>query len=89
MRSLLMATAVILIAGTAPSLARDYPWCARTITNPDFGDCSFTSFRQCLATISGQRGDCIANPRFAYGRQERYRRGGEYGHIGGGWDNRW
>jgi hypothetical protein len=86
MRSILMASVVILITSTAPTLARDYPWCARTIINPDFGDCSFTSFRQCMATVSGQRGDCIANPRFAYGQRER--RGGYHGYNGG-WDNRW
>jgi Protein of unknown function (DUF3551) len=88
MRSILMAAAALLIASTAPSFARDYPWCARTITNPDFGDCSFTSYRQCMATVSGQRGDCIANQRFAYGRQQQWRRGGDY-HYNGGWDNRW
>jgi hypothetical protein len=88
MRSILMAATAILIASTAPSLARDYPWCARTITNPVFGDCSFTSFRQCMATVSGQRGECIANPRMAYGRQEHGRRGRDYGYDGG-WNNRW
>jgi Protein of unknown function (DUF3551) len=90
MRSILMATAAILIASSAPSMARDYPWCARTITNPDFGDCSFTSYRQCMATVSGQRGECITNPRLAFSRQ--YRRDGDYRHggpYGNGWDNRW
>jgi hypothetical protein len=53
MRSILLASAAILIASSAPSMARDYPWCARTITNPDFGDCSFTSFRQCMAARRG------------------------------------
>jgi hypothetical protein len=86
-----MASAAILIASTAliassaPSMARDYPWCARTNINPDFGDCSFTSYRQCMATVSGQRGDCIVNPRLAYGQQERGRRNRDYY----GYDNRW
>jgi hypothetical protein len=92
MRSILMASAAILIASSAPSMARDYAWCARTITNPDFGDCSFTSYRQCMATVSGQRGDCISNPRLAYGRQDRrygaYWQGGQSWN-GNGWDNRW
>jgi hypothetical protein len=79
MRTILMASAVILIASSAPSMARDYAWCARTITNPDFGDCSFTSYRQCMATVSGQAGECISNPRLAYGRLNRGRRNaGEY-----------
>jgi hypothetical protein len=74
MRSILMASAAILIASSAPSMARDYAWCARTITNPDFGDCSFTSYRQCMATVSGQAGECISNPRLAYGQMNRWQR---------------
>ena len=89
MRSILMASAAILIASTAPSMARDYPWCARTITNPDFGDCSFTSYPQCMATVSGQRGECIYNQRFAYGRAARGRRYQRDYRYDGGWDNRW
>ena len=78
MRSILLASAAILIASSAPSMARDYPWCARTINNPDFGDCSFTSYRQCMATVSGQAGECIYNQRFAYARVGRGRRNGDY-----------
>ena len=88
MRSILMASAAIFIASSAPSMARDYAWCARTITNPDFGDCSFTSYRQCMATVSGQAGDCIGNPRLAYGRMGSARRHGDY-RYDNGWNNRW
>lgn len=66
MRLIFAISALLVVAGTSPSMARDYPFCARTITNPDFGDCSFTSYRQCMATVSGQAGDCIRNPRLAY-----------------------
>jgi Protein of unknown function (DUF3551) len=92
MRSILMASAAILIASCAPSLARDYPWCAKTITNY-YGDCSFTSYQQCMATVSGQRGECIFNPRLAFGQQERRPR--HRGYANEGWqdgpryDNRW
>jgi hypothetical protein len=89
MRSIFMASAAILIASSVPSMARDYPWCARTITNPDFGDCSFTSYRQCMATVSGQRGECNTNPRLAYGRQYRRNSGYWQGGPSNGWDNRW
>jgi len=89
MRSILLASAslALLIAAPSPGIARDYPWCARTITNRDFGDCSFTSYRQCMATVSGQAGDCIANPRMAYGRQDRRSSGGNS--WNNGWNNRW
>jgi hypothetical protein len=74
MRSILIASVAILIASSAPSMARDYPWCARTINNPDFGDCSFTSYPQCMATVSGQPGECIYNLRLAYGQMNRRQR---------------
>jgi hypothetical protein len=75
MRYLLALSALFMVATTSPSVAQDYPWCARTSGGTYIGDCSFTSFGQCLATVSGQRGDCLANPRFAYGAY--------------GWDRRW
>jgi hypothetical protein len=75
MRVLFAASALLLLATTGSSMARDYPYCARTTTNPDFGDCSFTSYRQCMATVSGQSGDCIANPRLSYGQDRRGSRG--------------
>ncbi len=81
MRSLFALTALLFVANTAPSLAQDYPWCARTRGNSAFGDCSFASFGQCMATVSGQRGDCIANPRLAYGQyggDRRWSRGHNY-----------
>jgi hypothetical protein len=70
MRSLFALSAVLVIATTAPTVARDYQWCARTSANGFDGDCSFTSYRQCLATVSGQAGDCIRNPSLAYGNRQ-------------------
>jgi Protein of unknown function (DUF3551) len=85
MRSLFALSALLLIAATGPTMARDYPWCARTITNGFNGDCSFTSYRQCMATVSGQRGDCALNPLLAFGQSRRWNKPGRPN----GWDNRW
>ena len=55
-----IVAALVLLAGTAPGQAREYPWCARydwTTRN-----CGFVSFQQCLATISGIGGRCEPNP---------------------------
>ena len=72
MRKVFLAT---IAAGTlasigmtaSPALARDYPFC---IKGPDYdsaiGDSSFDTYRQCLATASGRRAYCDANPFFAY-----------------------
>ncbi len=56
------------VAATAsPALARDYPFC---IKGDDYasavGDCSFDTYEQCLATASGRRAYCDANPFYAY-----------------------
>ena len=72
MRYLFALSALLMDATTSPSMAQDYPWCARTRGNNIVGDCSFTSFHQCMATVSGQRGDCTANPRLAYGQDRRW-----------------
>jgi Protein of unknown function (DUF3551) len=69
MRFLLATSAVLLgfvAFGSTPGSAREYAWCARTDVSGFNPSCSFTSFNQCMATVSGQAGDCIANPSLAY-----------------------
>ena len=88
MRYVLAAAAVVAVMGATPGMARDYPWCERTSANGFNPSCSFTSYRQCMATVSGQRGDCMQNPMLAYGDQRR----GQSRAIRGqqdGWDNGW
>lgn len=75
MRSLLAATALLVVMGASPSMARDYPICSRTITSGYNPSCSFDTMRQCMATVSGIGGDCIQNPAFAYGRAPAYGQG--------------
>ncbi|WP_398467094.1 DUF3551 domain-containing protein [Tardiphaga sp.] len=54
--------------------ARDYPFCQRTSFTGGTPQCSFTSYAQCQASISGVGGDCIRNPRLAYGNTYEERR---------------
>ena len=45
--------------------AQSYPWCA--YYNRDAGgatNCGFSTFQQCLATVSGAGGSCGANPQY-------------------------
>jgi len=56
-----------LVGGTQPSAATViYPWCAhyggRLGGAPN---CGFTTFAQCLATVSGTQGTCEMNPWYA------------------------
>ena len=75
MRPLLALSALLIVAASGPVMAADYPWCARVDGNGPIGDCSFVSYAQCMATVSGQKGDCTVNPRMAYGQDRRGNRG--------------
>jgi hypothetical protein len=73
MRHVLLALAAITAVSCSPAIARDYQWCQRTSVTGGNPQCSFTSYRQCKASISGVGGDCIRNPSLAYGgRSRRY-----------------
>jgi hypothetical protein len=62
----LMAFGAACAIDTAPALAKDFPYC---IKGCDFGgatgDCSFSSYQQCLAAASGRDATCAANPYFS------------------------
>ena len=47
--------------------APDYPFCQRTSFTGGTPQCSFSSYAQCQASISGIAGDCVRNPWLAYG----------------------
>jgi hypothetical protein len=83
MRNTILATLVLVaagattIAGSGPAAAFDYPYCAqgRGVGVP--GDCSYTSYGQCMASASGRDLYCNINPRVAFrqaprGRPDRY-----------------
>ncbi|WP_211909768.1 DUF3551 domain-containing protein [Tardiphaga alba] len=95
MRSFLAATTLLLAAGglnaigTTAAEAREYPWCSRTSASGFNPSCSFTSYNQCMATVSGQRGDCMRNPVLAFGEQNQPRRKGRVQRERDGWDNGW
>jgi Protein of unknown function (DUF3551) len=63
MRLLLFVLGILV--GTAAigtrAEAQNYPWCA--VYGDDFGgtNCGFTTFEQCLATVSGIGGFCERN----------------------------
>jgi hypothetical protein len=53
--------ALSLAVQATPARAAEYPWCARY--DAWSYNCGFTTFQQCLATISGAGGICERNPR--------------------------
>jgi len=40
----------------------DYPWCAIYSKTIGATSCYYTSFQQCMATMSGIGGTCVRNP---------------------------
>jgi hypothetical protein len=78
MRSLLVfgviGAATIL---TTAAKAQNYPWCA--IYKGGAMNCGFTTFQQCLATVS-EAGFCIQNSTYqpSDGPRPRYRRGNPF-----------
>ena len=61
-----MAFVAACALDAAPAVAGGMPFC---IKGCDFGggagDCSFSSYRQCVATASGRDATCAANPYFS------------------------
>jgi Protein of unknown function (DUF3551) len=48
--------------GSFAQSAYDYPWCAVYTKTSGAVSCYYTSFQQCMATMSGIGGTCIRNP---------------------------
>jgi Protein of unknown function (DUF3551) len=61
----LVALGALAATDAAPAVAGGMPFC---IKDCDFGggagDCSFSSYQQCLATAAGRDATCAANPYF-------------------------
>ena len=59
----LIAAAVLgETAVTSAQPASSYPWCGRTGRDLGATSCYFTSYRQCMTTISGIGGFCYESP---------------------------
>jgi hypothetical protein len=81
--SVTLAAAALI--GTAPSVSAQspysYPWCSNQSTGRSGSarSCYFTSYQQCMTTISGIGGYCYQNPGYrgstsAYGQMSTARR---------------
>ena len=71
MQLALLAFGAVVVAGlgtTSPAAARDYPWCAQGGEFDYPGECSYQTYQQCLASVSGRLLYCGPNPLVAYGQ---------------------
>ena len=61
----LMLTTAVAFAPRPATAAYNLPWCAQYYDS-NITSCAFTSYQQCMATISGIGGLCIQNFRYAF-----------------------
>jgi len=67
MKAFLFVSALLVgIAGTCTHAdAQNYPWCAQYSGRGGGGrNCGFTTFDQCIATVSGIGGICVRNTQY-------------------------
>ncbi len=59
---LLLLVPIAIAANATVAKAQNYPWCAQYAGRGGGAmNCGFTSFAQCMATIQGAGGFCVAN----------------------------
>lgn len=63
MRVLIVLSILVAFAIGSYAKAQNYPWCAH-YSYRDGVTCGFTTFDQCMATISGIGGFCEANTQY-------------------------
>jgi hypothetical protein len=44
--------------------AQNYPWCAQTASMEGGMNCGFTTYQQCMSTVSGTGGFCQQNTQY-------------------------
>ncbi|MDH2348074.1 DUF3551 domain-containing protein [Bradyrhizobium sp. SSUT77] len=54
-----------------PAAAGGYPWCAQGGGYDYPGDCTYSTYNQCQASVSGRLMACSPNPLVAYGQVQQ------------------
>ena len=69
----LAAAGAVTMAGSGPAAAIEYPFCLQGGGWGYPGECSYRSYAECQASVSGRYGYCNVNPRAAFAREGRAR----------------
>ena len=73
----LLTLGATVLAGAAtvtPAAARDYPWCAQGSEYDYPGECAYSTYEQCQASVSGRLLFCDRNPRMLFNQAQPHRR---------------
>ena len=87
MRNLILGLLAVTAAGaanlaiSAPAAAGDYAYCLQGRDMGYPGDCSYSTYAQCMASASGRYATCGVNPRVAYGQGYGQGYGQAYGQM--------
>ncbi len=64
-RALFTCAILLVIAGfDLPAHAQNYPWCAVASGTGGGQNCGFSSYAQCIATVTGGGGVCVQNSQY-------------------------
>jgi hypothetical protein len=56
---------VAVICAKRPVEAQEYPWCAYyNVWQGGATNCGFSTYQQCMASVTGVGGSCGANPQY-------------------------
>jgi hypothetical protein len=86
MRKILWAVMAVAAAGaagvvtSAPAAAQPDAWCVQGRDEGIPGDCSYSSYAQCMASASGRNAWCNINPMVAFARPLPPIRRGRHAH---------
>jgi len=71
-RMAVTAVGAASMATSAPAAAGDYAYCLQGRDMGYPGDCSYSTYAQCMASASGRYATCGVNPRVGYGQGYGY-----------------
>jgi uncharacterized protein DUF3551 len=57
----LLAVPLLILATAGEASAQNYPWCAQYTFRGGARNCGFSTYAQCMATVSGVGGYCEQN----------------------------
>jgi hypothetical protein len=57
----LFAVPLLILATAGDASAQNYPWCAQYSVRGGARNCGFSTYAQCMATVSGVGGYCEQN----------------------------
>ena len=85
MRKAQFVLGIIVLAGLVGMEPARADWCIQNSEAGYPGDCSYLTRQQCLASLSGRKGDCGENPTALFARTLQQQRSPQVRQTSRGW----